>query len=1089
MGAKFALRNGFSVLIMFLAVSPAFGQAVATVQISGTVQDSSGAVIPEARVTATQTQTGFSRSATSGTSGNYVIPQLPVGSYQLSVEKAGFKGFVQKGIELQVGDNPRIDVALEVGAIEQQIEVHASAQMVQTEQTSVSSVIDQRRIVQLPLNGRQATQLIILAGAATASRNGGLATSKNYPSSVSISVAGGMGNGTNYLMDGADNEDAFSNVNQPFPFPDALQEFSVQTSTLSTRYGLHPGATVNVVTKSGTNQYHGALFEFVRNGALNARNFFASTHDSLKRNQFGGTIGGPIVNGKLFFFAGYQATRNRQNPPESLAIVPTAAMLAGDFSAAESAQCQTAGARTLIDPNTGLAFSPTNQIDPLRFSAPAVALATQYLPTTTDPCGRIRFGVPTTGDEDQIIGRIDWTKNDKHTIFGRYFIADYRNPAVFDGKNLLPTTRAGVVDRSQNFVLGDTYTLSPSTVNSLHLRFSRTRIDRGAAPNLINPTDLGVNINSLVPNFIDISLSGNFRLGCGVCAPGFFNDNSYQVADDVDYVRGNHQFAFGGAYFKNQLNWLANTLSNGQFVFNGQFTGDSLVDFLLGRLSSVGRGGPLAVALRQNVIGLYAQDTWQARPNLTVNFGVRWEPLLPEYDKNGIGVHFDHGSFTAGQNSTVYDNAPPGFFYYGDAGIPKSFTNKQMGNFAPRLGLAWHPRSNSNTVVRASYGIFYHQPMLYFIERFSQMSPYGDLVTLLDPTGGFADPLQQLGGDFFPLPYPPQKDAFFVDSGSFISMPLNVHEMYVQQWNLVVQRQIGPNWLVSASYIGNKSTHIWDQTEANPATYIPGSSTVGNTNQRRRLFLENPAANAGALVGSIALLDDGANANYNGLIVSVNHRFNQRFSAMANWTWSHCLGEGENQNDLAFPQYQNPDNRAPEYGNCLFDHRHIFNTSFLYSTPSDWGNPWAGKILRNWELSTIVSMYSGDWLTANSGRDNSRTGVGNDRPDVSGPSRLSSRTINQFFDTSVFTQNALGTFGNAGRSTVLGPAFVNFDLGVSRRLKIRERSNVEIRSEFFNVFNHTNFNDPSTTLTSSNFGRLTSSADPRILQFSLKVHF
>ncbi len=254
---------------------------------------------------------------------------------------------VQKGIELQVGDNPRIDVTMRVGAVEERVEVSAGVEMVQTAQTSVSSVVDQRRIVQLPLNGRQATQLIILAGAATQSRNGGLTTSKNYPSSVSLSVAGGLGNSTNYLMDGADNEDAFSNVNQPFPFPDALQEFSVETSTLSARYGLRPGATVNVVTKSGTNQLHGSLFHFLRNGSLNARNFFAAQHDSLKRNQFGGAIGGPIQKDKLFFFAGYQGTRNRQAPPDTLALVPTPAMLAGDFSVVESAACRSAGAPAL----------------------------------------------------------------------------------------------------------------------------------------------------------------------------------------------------------------------------------------------------------------------------------------------------------------------------------------------------------------------------------------------------------------------------------------------------------------------------------------------------------------------------------------------------------------------------------------------------------------------------------------------------------------------------------------------------------------------------------------------------------------------
>lgn len=1080
-------------IVLLTGVSSGYGQAVSTVQISGTVQDTTRAVIPGARVTATQTEKAFSRTVVTGPDGSYAITQLPVGPYTLRVEKSGFKAFVRNGIVLQVGDKPRLNVTLELGNTRQSVQVSAGAEMVQTRQTAVSSVIDQRRMVQLPLNGRHATQLIILAGAATPSRNGGATTSKNYPSSVALSVAGATGNSTNYLMDGADNEDAFSNVNQPFPFPDALQEFSVETSVTSAAYGVRPGATVNVITKSGTNQFHGDVFDFLRNGALNARNFFASKQDTLKRNQFGGTIGGPIRKDKLFFFAGYQGTRNRQAPPSTLAFVPTAAMLNGDFTAVESAACQSGGARTLTDPNTGQPFSPANQIDPTRFSPAAVALATQYLPKTSDPCGAIRFGIPTTGDEDQEIGRVDWNVSSKQSLFGRYFVTDFRNPAVFDGKNLLPTTRPGILDRAQNFVLGDTYSLSPNLVNSLHLRFSRTRIDRGPSPNLINPADVGVKINPLVPNFIDLSLTGDFAVGCGICAPGFFNDNSYQVADDVDYILGKHQLAFGGEYFKNQLNWLANTLSNGQFTFNGQFTGDPLADFLLGRISSVGRGSPLGpIYMRENIISLYGQDTWRLKPNITLNLGMRWEPLLPEYAKYNQGVVFNRAAYLAGTHTQVFDNAPPGFFYFGDQGIPRSFAHRDWNNFAPRFGIAWHPKSNSDTLVRGAFGIFYQQPQMFYIERFSQVPPFGNLVTLQDPTGGFDNPLQQLGGDPFPLPSPPPKDAFFIPFGSYISMPadLRMPTPYMAQWNLVVQRQIGSNWLVSASYIGNKTTHIWNQNQGNPAVFLgAANSTIANTNQRRELYLANPAPDAGGLVGTLALADPGGNANYNGLILSVNHRFTRSFSIMANYTYSHCLDQADNSGDLAFPQYQNPKNRNADYGNCTFDHRHIFNTSFLYRTPSDWGNPTVDTIMKNWEMSVIASSYSGDYLNPVSGRDNSRTGVGHDRPNVTGPSRLSNRTISEFFNTSVFSQNALGTFGDAGRNSILGPAFINFDLGVSRRIKLTESKNLEIRSEFFNVFNHTNFEDPSTRLTSNTFGELTGAFDPRILQFALKLHF
>jgi hypothetical protein len=306
-----------AVLVFTTYERRAVSQAVATVQIAGTVEDSTGAAVPDAVITATQTQTAFKRSTVSGSAGIYVIPQLPVGPYLLTVEKGGFKTYLQKGIDLQVGDEPQIKVTLTVGEVSERVEVNADAEMVQTTQTAATTVIDQRRIVELPLNGRQATQLIILAGAAAPSGNGGAVGSKNYPSAVSLAVGGG--NFINYLMDGADNEDVFTNVNQPFPFPDALQEFSVETSVTSVSHGLHPGATVNVVTKSGRNQFHGDLFEFLRNGDFNARNYFAATRDTLHRNQFGGTVGGPVLRGKLFFFGGFQTTINRQTPQGSTA--------------------------------------------------------------------------------------------------------------------------------------------------------------------------------------------------------------------------------------------------------------------------------------------------------------------------------------------------------------------------------------------------------------------------------------------------------------------------------------------------------------------------------------------------------------------------------------------------------------------------------------------------------------------------------------------------------------------------------------------------------------------------------------------------
>src|SRR5712692_7285086 len=363
-----------AVVVILARPTIALAQAVANAQIQGVVSDASGAVIPGAQVKATQTEMGRVRTTVSGSDGSYALPNLPIGPYTLEATAQAFKTHVQSGIILQVGNNVQINVQLQVGAVTQDVQVSANAAMVETQDTSISEVIDQRRIIDLPLNGRQATDLILLSGGAAMPPNSTrLISTHDYPTAVGVSVSGGQINGNNYLLDGGDHRDTHSNVNLPFPFPDALQEFSVQTSGVSARYGLHPGSVVNAVTKSGTNQFHGNLFEFVRNGRFNARNFFAARQDTLRRNQFGGTVGGPIKKDKIFVFSGYQGTRERTAPPDSIAFVPTQASLTGDFSTLASAGCQSNGvARTLLDPATTPAPPfPNNFIPPSRFSAPS----------------------------------------------------------------------------------------------------------------------------------------------------------------------------------------------------------------------------------------------------------------------------------------------------------------------------------------------------------------------------------------------------------------------------------------------------------------------------------------------------------------------------------------------------------------------------------------------------------------------------------------------------------------------------------------------------------------------------------------------
>src|ERR1022692_3519439 len=440
-------------VLIFLSASAIFGQAVAIGSVSGTVSDQSGSIVPAATVKMTETERGTVHTGNTDAEGHYTFNNLPVGPYRLEVSASGFKGYSQTGIILQVAENLTQNVALQVGSLTETVEVTAGASRVETRDSSISQVIEQQRIVDLPLNGRNLTSLLTLSGVATAggdmTLNGGdLTGSKNIQGtsggSAQISIAGGSANGVNYLLDGGDNNDAFSNVNLPIPFPDAVQEFSVQTSGLPAQYGLHPGGVVNIVTRSGANAFHGDAFEFLRNGDLNARQNTTPLRDTLKRSQFGGVAGGRIIKDKLFFFGGYQGTRQRSDPQAQTAYTPTAATLKGDFSVVDGSKANggcLATARALKDPS-GVLY-PGNQIPVSTFDPAGFKLANTYIPVSADPCGLTYFGYLANNPDDQWIGRVDYNISGKQQFYGRYFIYDYRSESLFDGKNALTTGSPG----------------------------------------------------------------------------------------------------------------------------------------------------------------------------------------------------------------------------------------------------------------------------------------------------------------------------------------------------------------------------------------------------------------------------------------------------------------------------------------------------------------------------------------------------------------------------------------------------------------------------------------------------------------------
>ncbi len=1065
-----------------LTAAIAFGQSTAVVQISGVVTDAAGASVPGASVKATQTETGFTRTAETNTDGSYILSNLPIGPYKLEATAKGFKTYVRQGIVLQINTNPVVNVPLQVGELAQQVEISANATMVETQSNGISQVIDQQRVVDLPLNGRQPTQLILLSGGAVTAPPSDMASTKNYPSSATISVGGGQANGTYYLLDGADHNDAFGAINLPLPFPDVLQEFSVQTNAIPASYGERAGAAVNIVTKSGTNELHGSAFEFVRNGATNARNFFAATRDSLKRNQFGGTLGAPVIRNRLFVFGGYQGTRIRTAPPTSTVFVPTPTALQGDFSQLESAAC--GKARTLTDPLGGT--FPNNTIPVSRFNSQAVNFL-KYVPVSNDPCGKLLFPIPNNSDEDQGLARVDWIHTNSHSVFGRYYLTDWRNAGVYDGRNLLLTTRAGVLDRVQSATLGDTYTLGPGAINTLHLTWTRERVTRGAAGGLPTSQEIGLNVSPSPENFPLFSISNHFSTFCGTCSSAHVNSGSWQVADDFNLVRGIHQFSFGVDLIRRSLDFQVTTQQNPEFDFNGLNTGDPLADLLLGRPSQFIQGNVTRLDELKHYIGLYAMDKIRVSARLTLNLGLRWEPYLPVHDTRGRATHFDMAAFLAGETSSVFQNAPAGVLFPGDKGMTESGTHQHLADFAPRIGIVWDPNGSGRTTMRAAYGIMYDIPPMQIYDRFGFGPPWASTITLSNPAGGLTNPFATYpGGNPFPQPSPPPKNATFVTAGQYVDLPLYVHVPYMQQWNLSVERQFGDAWLLTVNYMGNKSTHRWVDAYHNYAVYIAGNSTVANTQQRRVLSLLNPAQ--GAYFSFIGATDDGANASYNALLLTANHRLSRNFSALLNYTWSHCLSDFDAASEMTGPFYQNPNSRAGDRGNCVVDVRQIFNASIVGMSPR-FSNAWSERLLGNWEASGILSKRTGFWFNAGSGLDNSLSGVGADRPDLTGNPQLSGPSLAQWYNTSAFKANAPGTFGNSGRDNLQGPGAFTFDAALMRRFNLTERHSIQFRVEAFNILNHPVFNGPTTTLTSSNFGKILGANDPRILQFALKYNF
>ena len=1065
------------------------GQAVSTSQITGTVHDSTGLAVPGAEVKVTQIGTGAVRTVTTRPDGGYVLPSLPIGPYQLEVSKEGFSKYLQSGIVLQVSTNPSIDVTLKVGSVTESVTVEANAAMVETHSTGIGTVVDQQRVVDLPLNGRTVTQLIYLAGAAIPGR----AARSTYPNQEAPSIAGGGTGSVAYILDGGMHNDTFNNENLPLPFPDALQEFKVETSALPAQYGYHATGAVNAVTKSGTNEMHGDLFEFVRNFQFNARNTFATARDSLKRNQFGGTIGGPIIKNKLFYFLGYQGTIQRSNPPTTISFVPTAAMLSGNFTDVTSPACNN-GKQITLPASLGFV---NNQIDPKLFSAPAVKLASFLTPLTSNPCGKVQFGAPANQTENQVVAKVDYQRSNQHALFARYFITHLEVPPGDPSQSFLLSSVSGVSNQIQSLVLGDTYLIGANMVSSFRMTGTRN-LSTNILNDFMNLSDLGVNIYSLPtpPRFMGLSVTNAFSLSGSTQRQPY---NTIQLAEDVSLVRGAHQIGFGVNFINTRAFASSGGTQNGIATFNGQATGLGNADLLMGKVATLQQGIVEISNQRQTFVALYLQDAWRINSRLTVNAGIRWEPMLAAYSPYDQVDYFSLPAFLQGVRSKVYVNAPAGLLFDGDPGGPtnKHYMNSRMGEFAPRLGIVWDPKGNGRMTVRAAYGIFYDLPSFAFLQL-GFTPPFGQSVILSGVD--FANPWANYpGGNPFPVAL--TNNSQFPLYGQYFPLRSEVVPSYTQQRNVSIQKQVGSNWLVSASYLGNQSTHLWTDQAMNPGIFLAGASCVingvsyspcsspANTNQRRALSLLN--GTQGQYYGPVSNLDTGGTASYNGLLIAVQHRLSGNFTMATNYTWSHCISDPYTS-AIGVPgaQYTHPDDRRADRGNCASaDRRHVLTLSFVGLSPK-FSNRSMQLVAGNWKFSTIIRAQSGGFFSVTTGVDTALNGINNQRANlVNGSPYPSVQSSAQWLSSTAFQAPLTGAYGNLGVNNLLGPGSLTADVALSRVLQIRERQNVEFRAEAFNVPNHVRLNNPTAALNSPLFGTITSAGDPRIMQFALKYIF
>ena len=1067
-----------SLLVLAFLSLVASAQLVATGRVKGTVVDQAGANLPGVQVRIVEVQTNLDRTTTSNQEGEFSFPILPVGEYRIETESQGFKKNITRGITLIVDQTVNLQLSLEIGEVSQTIEVTSSPQLLEATVPTLKNVIDQKRIQELPLEGRNVLSLMLLVPGVQPTSGAFINQEFTAPNQVFVSSSGGRGNTIVYNLDGVDNSDTYTNVANSYPNPDALEAINIETNSFSAEHGRRGGGVFNAITRSGTNDWHGSLFEFVRNSALNATNFFTpGREDGLKRHQFGGTFGGPIIRDRTFGFFSFQRTTFRRFSIDQTAIVPTQAMRNGDFSNLRTANGTLV---TVRDPATGIPF-PNNQIPTSRFNPIAVKLL-DFIPVPQDPSGLVRLSIPNISDDNQYLVRVDHNLSDSNRLTGRLLYDSLKSGTGLTDDNILnAVTRADF--RTTNFSLSDTHTFSPSLIGIFSATLNRLWSGKGADyPTTL--ADLGADIVNQDPQK-DIWLQ----------VPSFFNINSlgsvilvrnnYQYQGSFTYVRGAHEMKFGADVIRQQFNVPAASLaSNGLNIFGNALSGSNLTDFMLGRPSLFIQLTPWGEALRAWQPGGYFQDNYKVTQRLTINAGLRVDPYIPwtEHQANKILA------FKPGSKSQISPGLPRGILVAGEAGIPEAGHNGSWKKFAPRLGGAYlFP--NEKTSVRGGYGVFFDYPNAVINNRHASNIPFVLRIDVANPTS-LTTPWTATQPNPFPTQIPVPSGFNFPLPALAVTYSDDFTNGYIQQWNLTAEHQITSNWLARLSYVGSRGVKLMSVQEANPALFIPGQSTLQNINQRR-IFAPDFA--------SVQALTTDGTSRYNSLALSVERRFEKGYLISASYTFGRSQDYQSNVVAHGQSSFTNPFDRSYDYAPSDFDRRHRFVGNFLWDLPRLNNAPTAARLIAGgWQINGIMILEAGAPFSIFAGTDRSLDGVGGDRANLTGDPELGSdrskgEKIARYFNTAAFAIPDFGTYGSSGRNILRGPGYANVDLSILKNFRTpwfsSEGANLQLRAEAFNVFNRTNLNAPNTTFTSALFGRITTARDPRVIQLGIRFVF